>query len=98
MLEVPPTAFIPPPKVNSAVVRLVPHVHRPYEVDDTQLLHTVASEAFNQRRKTIRNSLQRLISVEELTTLGLDPALRAENLSVENFCQITRYLTAKRSQ
>ncbi|HBC80641.1 MAG TPA: 16S rRNA (adenine(1518)-N(6)/adenine(1519)-N(6))-dimethyltransferase, partial [Escherichia sp.] len=51
------------------------------------------TEAFNQRRKTIRNSLGNLFTPEVLTSLGIDPAVRAENVSVAQYCQLANYLT-----
>ncbi|MDW1951157.1 16S rRNA (adenine(1518)-N(6)/adenine(1519)-N(6))-dimethyltransferase RsmA, partial [Vibrio sp. 812(2023)] len=55
VLEVPPTAFVPPPKVDSAVVRLVPYEELPCPAKDLRLLDRVCREGFNQRRKTVRN-------------------------------------------
>lgn len=57
VLEVPPTAFTPAPKVDSAIVRLIPHRENPYPVKDIKFLSRITTQAFNQRRKTIRNSL-----------------------------------------
>ena len=93
VLEVPPTAFTPPPKVDSAVVRLVPHTTKPHPVKDVRVLSRITTEAFNQRRKTIRNSLGNLFSVELLTELGVDPAMRAENISVAQYCRMANYLS-----
>lgn len=93
VLEVPPTAFTPPPKVDSAVVRLVPHTTLPYPVGDVRVLSRITTEAFNQRRKTLRNSLGNLFSVEQLTELGVDPAARAENVSVEQYCRLANWLS-----
>lgn len=93
VLEVPPTAFTPPPKVESAVVRLVPHQTMPHPVRDLRILSRITTEAFNQRRKTVRNSLGNLFTVEILTELGIDPALRAENISVAQYCQLANYLS-----
>ncbi len=93
VLEVPPSAFTPPPKVDSAVVRLVPHATMPYPVKDIRVLSRITTEAFNQRRKTIRNSLGNLFSVETLTEMGIDPAMRAENISVAQYCQMANYLS-----
>ena len=92
VLEVPPSAFTPPPKVDSAVVRLVPHATMPHPVKDVRVLSRITTEAFNQRRKTIRNSLGNLFSVEVLTGMGIDPAMRAENISVAQYCQMANYL------
>ena len=76
LLDVPPESFDPPPKVDSAVVRLVPHATMPHPVKDVRVLSRITTEAFNQRRKTVRNSLGNLFSVEVLTELGVDPAQR----------------------
>lgn len=92
VLEVPPTAFTPPPKVDSAVVRLVPYTTLPHPVKQIRLLSRITTEAFNQRRKTIRNSLGNMFSVDVLTSLGVDPTLRAENISVAQYCQLANYL------
>lgn len=92
VLEVPPGSFTPPPKVDSAVVRLVPHAELPHPVKELRILSRLTTEAFNQRRKTIRNSLGNLFSLEVLTELGIDPALRAENVSVAQYCQMANYL------
>ena len=70
VLEVPPSAFTPPPKVDSAVVRPVPHATMPHPVKDVRVLSRITTEAFNQRRKTIRNSLGNLFSAEVLTEWG----------------------------
>lgn len=93
VLEVPPTAFTPAPKVDSAVVRLVPHATLPHPVKDIRVLSRLTTEAFNQRRKTIRNSLGNVFTAEVLTGLGIDPAKRAENVSVAQYCQLANYLS-----
>lgn len=92
VLEVPPTAFRPAPKVDSAVVRLIPHATIPYPVNDMRTLSRLTTEAFNQRRKTIRNSLGHLFKPEQLTELGLDLNMRAENISVEQYCRLANWL------
>lgn len=57
------------------------------------MLSRITTEAFNQRRKTIRNSLGNLFSVETLTEMGIDLAMRAENISVAQYCQMANYLS-----
>ena len=86
VLEVPPTSFKPAPKVDSAVVKLIPYKQKPYLVNDIKILSRITTEAFNQRRKTIRNSLGNLFTAEQIGELGIDPNLRAENLTVEQYC------------
>lgn len=88
VLEVPPTSFKPAPKVDSAVVKLIPYKEKPYFVKDIKILSRVTTEAFNQRRKTIRNSLGNMFTVKQITELNIDPTLRAENLTVEQYCQL----------
>lgn len=92
VLEVPPSAFTPPPKVDSAVVRLVPWRTLPHPVKSVRLLSRITTEAFNQRRKTLRNSLGNLFSADDLSELAIDPALRAENISVAQYCQLANWL------
>lgn len=84
-----PESFSPPPKVDSAVVRLMPWAEKPYQANDEKLFAQVVTQAFSQRRKTLRNTLKKLISGEELTLLGIDPVQRAETLSVEQFVTIS---------
>ena len=86
VLEVPPTSFKPAPKVDSAVVKLIPYKQKPYLVNDVKILSRITTEAFNQRRKTIRNSLGNLFTAEQMFELDIDPNLRAENLTVKQYC------------
>jgi len=95
VLNVPPGAFNPPPKVDSAVVKLVPHSVPPVQVESLSTLERVCAQAFNQRRKTIRNSLKDCLSEEEITGLGLDPKCRAETLSLTDFATIANAVSSK---
>ncbi|CCQ09454.1 SSU rRNA (adenine(1518)-N(6)/adenine(1519)-N(6))-dimethyltransferase [Pseudoalteromonas luteoviolacea B = ATCC 29581] len=92
VIEVPPTCFKPAPKVDSAVVRLIPKAPEARTAKSTKMLNTVCLEAFNQRRKTLRNSLSNLLSEAELSQLGIDATLRAENISLNQFIEISNYL------
>jgi len=92
VLEVPPHSFTPPPKVDSAVVRLVPYAEPPYPVSDVRILSRITTEAFGQRRKTLRNSLSHLVAAGALEELSIDPTLRAENVSVAQYCQLANWL------
>ncbi|VGM96295.1 Ribosomal RNA small subunit methyltransferase A [uncultured Avibacterium sp.] len=92
VLEVPPTAFKPAPKVDSAVVRLIPHSTLPHPVKDLYWLNRVCTQAFNQRRKTLRNALSTLFSAENLTALGIDLNARAENLSIADYARLANWL------
>jgi 16S rRNA (adenine1518-N6/adenine1519-N6)-dimethyltransferase len=93
LFEVDPQSFYPPPKVVSAVVRLVPHAAPPVEADPVALARVVAA-AFSQRRKTLRNSLGKLFTAEDLKSLGIDPQRRAETLDLEEFARLARALPA----
>ncbi|WP_420935028.1 16S rRNA (adenine(1518)-N(6)/adenine(1519)-N(6))-dimethyltransferase RsmA [Alteromonas sp. A081] len=95
VLNVPPGAFNPPPKVDSAVVKLVPHSVPPVQVESLSTLERVCAQAFNQRRKTIRNSLKDCLSEDEITELGLDPKCRAETLSLTDFATIANAVSSK---
>lgn len=95
IMQVSPHAFRPAPKVTSAVVRLVPHENSPYNVQDVKLLERVLQVAFNQRRKTIQNSLSSLFTPEELTAERLELNLRAENLTIEQYCKLADKLYSK---
>ncbi|MBT0726150.1 16S rRNA (adenine(1518)-N(6)/adenine(1519)-N(6))-dimethyltransferase RsmA [Rosenbergiella australiborealis] len=92
VLEVPPHAFTPPPKVDSAVVRLVPYSQSPYPEVDVRVLGRITLEAFGKRRKTLRNSLGHLFSADVLEQLGIDGTLRAENVTVAQYCQLALWL------
>ncbi|CAK3054694.1 16S rRNA m(6)2A1518,m(6)2A1519 dimethyltransferase [Vibrio crassostreae] len=92
VLEVPPTAFVPPPKVDSAVVRLQPYEVLPYPAKDLKWLDRVCREGFNQRRKTVRNCYKSLIDKEVLEELGINPSMRPENLTLEQFVDMANWL------
>ena len=83
-----PGSFNPPPKVDSAIVRLMPYDELPFPAKNTKVLERVVREAFQMRRKTIRNTLKKLISAEDLTSIGIDVGLRPENLTLAQFVSI----------
>lgn len=85
LFNVPSAAFTPRPKVSSAIVRLVPHQQFPVAARDVGCLQLVIRTAFNQRRKTLKNSLKAIISEERLMSLPLDMGQRPENLSLEDY-------------
>ncbi|MCB1660118.1 MAG: ribosomal RNA small subunit methyltransferase A, partial [Pseudomonadales bacterium] len=94
LLGVPPEAFNPAPKVQSAVVKLTPWQKSPYNCDNEALLQRVVSTAFNQRRKTLRNCLKGLAEELDFEAVGISPSLRAEVLSVQQFVQLTNQLNS----
>lgn len=87
-----PESFDPVPKVDSAIVRLTPRSQPAVKVVDEALFAKVVTQAFSQRRKTIRNTLKGLITGDELASLDIDPGLRAEVLDLEAFAQITNFV------
>jgi len=89
LFDVDASAFSPPPKVQSSIVQLLPYRELPIKAHDEQLLKTIVTKAFSKRRKTLRNSLKDIIDIKELTELGIDPVVRAEQLSVEQFVKIS---------
>lgn len=88
---VPPEAFDPAPKVESAIVRLVPHKTLPFPVESIDRLQAVVKTAFTKRRKTLRNALAGVIELEALDELGIDKTLRPENLSLEQYSQLANW-------
>ncbi len=92
LFVVPPESFEPAPKVMSAIVRLVPHQQPPVQVNDMGMLNRVVTQAFSQRRKTLRNSLKKLIDENAIIALDIDPALRAEALSLNDFAKLSNLL------
>lgn len=92
LLDVPPESFYPAPKVNSAIVSLTPREPAMWQQIDENKLNLVVSTAFNQRRKTVSNSLKALFSIEELKALQINPQSRAENLSIEDYLRLSQSL------
>lgn len=88
LLNVPSSAFRPQPKVDSAVVRLVPRPESELAAIDASHFGRVVARAFSTRRKTVKNSLSGVVSASDLVELGINPGLRAENLPVAAFVAI----------
>ena len=89
LFNVPSAAFTPKPKVVSALARLTPHSQFPIVAKDVTCLQIVLRTAFNQRRKTLKNSLKSIISEEALNKLPLDSSLRPENLNLRDYVIIS---------
>lgn len=85
LFVVPPGAFRPPPKVDSAVVRLVPRDPATVGIHDHRRFADVVRAAFGQRRKTLRNALNTVVSAEQFQAAGVRPDARAEQLEVAEF-------------
>jgi 16S rRNA (adenine1518-N6/adenine1519-N6)-dimethyltransferase len=92
LITVPPEAFDPAPKVESAFVRCVPHAALPSLAKDEALFAKIVTAAFGQRRKTLRNTLKAYLDDAGFDALDINPQLRAENLSVAQFVSIANFL------
>lgn len=88
MFLVGPGAFRPAPKVWSAIVSIRPYAELPIPAKNEQHLSSIVRQAFSQRRKTLRNVLKAMISGEQMLSLGIDPGLRPENLSVADYVKL----------
>ena len=95
---VPPEAFDPAPKVESAIIYLQPLQQRRGGEVDLEALNKIVTQAFSQRRKTIANTLKKLVTSELIEQVGIDPAQRPETVSVEQFVQLTHaFLQSERT-
>lgn len=92
LFRVPSGAFRPPPKVESAVVRLVPLAADIMPKVDDRLFESVVRQAFAARRKTLRNALAASVDASELRSLGIDPGMRPENVSPGDYIRIAMYI------
>jgi 16S rRNA (adenine1518-N6/adenine1519-N6)-dimethyltransferase len=84
-------AFSPVPKVESAIVRLVPHAEYPHPVDSIERLQTIVKSAFMKRRKTVRNALAGIVAPEALEQLDIDVSLRPENLTIAQYTALANW-------
>jgi 16S rRNA (adenine1518-N6/adenine1519-N6)-dimethyltransferase len=94
LIEVPPAAFNPVPKVNSAVIQIAPRQQPLVQQALTQRFEHVVKSAFAQRRKTLRNNLKGLLDESQITAAGVNPGLRAEVLTLEQFAALAEQLDA----
>lgn len=92
IFDVPPESFNPIPKVMSAIVRLIPHEKPPVEIESIEKLNKVVTTAFSQRRKTIRNSLKKLVTEEQIISLQINPTIRAESLTLAEFASLSQLI------
>lgn len=98
LLRVPPGAFRPPPQVDSAVVRLIPHA-TPLDAEvDSALVAAIVRAAFGKRRKTLSNALSGLLEADAIRAAGIDPKARAETLSPQQYVALARYSDLQRSR
>ncbi len=93
LIDVPPDSFDPPPKVQSAVVRLIPKPLAELNAKNQEKLSQVVLAAFGQRRKMLRNTMKSLLDDAAFAALEIAPTLRPEDLSVEDYVRIANYLS-----
>ncbi|HUD96198.1 MAG TPA: rRNA adenine dimethyltransferase family protein, partial [Woeseiaceae bacterium] len=92
LFDVPATAFSPPPRVTSTVARLWPRTTDAYRIDDRAFLHRLVTQAFSQRRKTLRNALQEFAGSDDLQALSINPGARAEEIAVPDWIALANRL------
>ena len=97
VLDVPSDAFRPAPKVESAVIRMVPRRDNKPHARDERLFEETVRTAFSQRRKTLRNTLGSILTPSDFAALDIDPQARAQTLSVEQFVKIADFRAHERS-
>ena len=95
LFGVPPEAFTPQPKVDSAVVRLLPKPLSARELSLVTPLRNLVRQAFAQRRKTVRNNLRDWVSAEQFAQLEIDPSLRPQNLTLADYVRMAELLEAE---
>ena len=88
LFDVPPGAFTPPPKVNSAIVRMMPLPTDRLRARDDAHFAAIVTAGFGQRRKTLSNTLKPYLPQAAIEALGIDPKRRAETLSLEEFIRL----------
>lgn len=88
LLNVGPESFSPPPRVDSALIRLVPYSELPITVDDERHFSQIVSLAFTHRRKTLKNALKSQVIPELIASAGIEPSARAETVSLEQFVSL----------
>ncbi len=96
LIDVPPTSFDPPPKVDSAVVRMIPRAPEALTAIDEGVLSRLVAAAFAQRRKMLRNNLKGILDDAAFAELGIDPTRRAEDIAVADYVRAANWLVAKK--
>ena len=92
LFDIPPSAFNPPPKVTSSLVRLTPKVAPLTQLNSTTQFSKLVNRVFQQRRKTLRNILKNYLNEDEILSLGISPTARPETLSVTDFANLSNLI------
>ncbi|TLY48193.1 MAG: 16S rRNA (adenine(1518)-N(6)/adenine(1519)-N(6))-dimethyltransferase RsmA [Gammaproteobacteria bacterium] len=95
LFNVKPGAFQPPPKVDSAVIRLIPYRTLPYKANDPLLFAEIVKKAFSHRRKMLHNNLSQWLQEKEFEQLKINSSLRAEQLSISDYVNLANFFTRK---
>jgi 16S rRNA (adenine1518-N6/adenine1519-N6)-dimethyltransferase len=95
LFKVPPGAFRPPPKVDSAIVRLTPLPAHALPDADSGMIDRLVRAAFGQRRKTLSNALRDLATAKQIDAAGIDPRARAEQLAPSAFVTLAQTLAGR---
>ena len=95
LFDVPPESFSPMPKVDSAIVRLTPHITLPYQAARPDKLELLVKTAFAQRRKTLGNNLKNLNEEDVREKLDIDLSRRPENISVQEYVNLCNTIWPK---
>ena len=95
IFNVKPGSFNPPPKVDSAIVRIKPRETITEAVTDEGFFQQLVTQAFSQRRKTIRNTLKTMATEAQLQTAHIDPGARPETISIEGFVRLANVLACQ---
>lgn len=96
LFNVGPENFTPPPKVDSAIIRLLPYKTKPLVANDETLFADLVRQSFSLKRKTLRNNLKGWMSVEQIEACGIDPQMRSEHLPLEAFVKLANALQLQR--
>ena len=92
--DIPPTVFIPKPRVESSIVQIVRH-EKPMISEDFEILFGLIKSAFGHRRKMLRSSLKGILNADDFDATGIDPTDRAENLKLEQWELLTKQIVSK---
>ena len=98
LLDVPPDAFDPPPRVDSAIVRMIPKPAGALNAIDHERLSFLVTKAFGQRRKVLRNTLKGIATEEQMAAAGIDSRSRAEEVPLENYVRLANALAGAGAQ
>ena len=97
LFEVQPNAFKPPPKVDSAVVRMISKPSNQIIIKDLKKLSDIVTLAFSQRRKMLSNALKNEVLASDMEAVGIDPKLRAEQVPIKSWSFLANHLTNQKT-